>query len=95
MGMGRYSDVILLFQVRHIFRMSLWCSLIKDFEREARADGMPAAELATRKKARVQQLNAFIMQKKEVSVAQEGRQQLLADNKGMAERSPEGVTVGL
>lgn len=51
---------------------------------------MPATELSARKKTRVQQLNAFIMQKKDLSAAQEGRQQLLAD-KGKADRSPEGV----
>eukprot|EP00884_Botryococcus_braunii_P012278 jgi/Botrbrau1/21050/Bobra.0144s0051.1 len=61
-------------------------TLIKDFEREARADGMPADELAARKKGRVQELNALIQRKKDLASANEAHAQLLADKKGKNER---------
>ncbi len=43
--------------------------LLKEFELEARADGMPAALLAQRKKALADQLNALIQRKKELGQA--------------------------
>jgi hypothetical protein len=43
--------------------------LIKDFEREARVDGMPPDILSDRKKVLADQLNKFISQKKEVTTA--------------------------
>lgn len=39
-------------------------SLIKDFEREARTDGLPARELADRKRLLVNELNSYIALKK-------------------------------
>lgn len=41
-------------------------SLLKEFEREARTDGMPAAVLAERKKAIADELNDLISKKKEL-----------------------------
>ncbi len=40
--------------------------LLKEFEREARTDGMPANVLAERKKALADQLNGFINRKKDI-----------------------------
>ncbi len=40
---------------------------LKDFEREARADGMPAPLLLERKKALANELNALIARKKEIA----------------------------
>ncbi len=45
------------------------CSLLKDFEREARTDNMPASVLAERKKALADKLNALIEAKKELAVS--------------------------
>ncbi|GFH26092.1 t-SNARE coiled-coil homology domain-containing protein [Haematococcus lacustris] len=42
-------------------------ALLKDFEREARIDGMPAPILAQRKKVLVDQLNQLISKKKELA----------------------------
>lgn len=39
--------------------------LIKDFEREARIDGMPSSVLAARKRDYVQALNRFLEMKKD------------------------------
>lgn len=52
-------------------------SLIKEFEQEARMDGMPAAELTSRKKVLVQQLNDFIAKKKEHGNDIAGRKELI------------------
>lgn len=52
-------------------------ALIKEFEFEARADGMPAPILAERKRDLVNQINGFIAMKKEVSTAQAGRNELI------------------
>ncbi len=40
------------------------CSLIREFERDAKADNMPIDELNYRKKQLVQELNSFIGLKK-------------------------------
>ena len=53
------------------------CSLIKEFEQEARTDGMPAAELTSRKKGMVQQLNEYIAKKKELGSDIAGRKELI------------------
>ena len=58
------------------------CRLIKDFEQEARTDGMPPAELATRKKGLVQQLNDFIAMKKERGASITAKQELIGTKKG-------------
>lgn len=43
-------------------------SLLKEFEREARADGMPVPMLQDRKKVLADQLNTYIQQRKEIGV---------------------------
>lgn len=53
------------------------CSLIKEFEQEARTDGMPAPELTARKKGMVQQLNEYIAKKKELGTDIAGRKELI------------------
>ena len=53
------------------------CSLIKEFEQEARTDNMPAAELTSRKKGMVQQLNEYIAKKKELGNDIAGRKELI------------------
>ena len=53
------------------------CSLIKEFEQEARTDNMPAAELNSRKKGLVQQLNEYIAKKKELGNDIAGRKELI------------------
>ena len=53
------------------------CSLIKEFEQEARTDNMPAAELTSRKKGLVQQLNEYIAKKKELGNDIAGRKELI------------------
>ncbi len=53
------------------------CSLIKEFEQEARTDNMPAAELTSRKKGLVQQLNEYIAKKKEFGIDIAGRKELI------------------
>lgn len=52
--------------------------LVKEFEREARTDGMPARELADRKRTLVNELNSYIALKKNYSSADEARGELLA-----------------
>ncbi|GIL91658.1 hypothetical protein Vretimale_9586 [Volvox reticuliferus] len=53
-------------------------ALIKDFEREARADGMPASELAARKKVMASELNGFIAMKNEFAQAEGNKGDLLS-----------------
>lgn len=53
------------------------CRLIKDFEREARMDGMAVTLLAAKKKTLVQELNSYIAQKKAISEQNESRDALL------------------
>ena len=50
--------------------------LIKEFEREGRTDGMPAKELADRKRNLVNELNNFIAMKKQFGAQSENREQL-------------------
>jgi hypothetical protein len=74
--------------------ISLPCArLIKEFEREARTDGVPPADLATRKKALVQELNGFIGMKKERSADLEARRELTASSSqsGLPEKLKGGV----
>lgn len=56
-------------------------TLIREFEREARTDGMPPAELNMRKKEMVQELNGFIGLKKAYSSQSVARNELLAGGK--------------
>ncbi|GLC53382.1 hypothetical protein PLESTB_000738700 [Pleodorina starrii] len=51
--------------------------LIKDFEREARADNMPASELAARKRTMAAELNGFIEMKKAFAQAEGSKGDLL------------------
>eukprot|EP00798_Chlamydomonas_sp_ICE-L_P029073 gene29073-32279_t len=53
-------------------------ALVKDFEREARAEGMPPSILGDRKRFLVGELNTYIAQKKEYGGAQKDRQSLLS-----------------
>jgi SNARE protein len=46
-----------------------WRRLLKDFEREARTDGMPAPILAERKKELADGLNELISRKKDITNA--------------------------
>ena len=71
----------------------LACRLIKEFEREARTDGVPAAELASRKKALVQELNSFIAMKKDRSGDLEARKELaLTTRNSSPEKAYAGTT---
>lgn len=58
------------------------CRLIKDFEREARMEGMPVATLAAKKKGLVQELNGFIAQKKAISEQAESMAELVGTSGG-------------
>ena len=65
--------------------------LIKDFEREARTDGLPAEDLAARKRLLVAELNSHITAKKEAAGALDARRELVADgrvNRAGAEIAP-------
>ncbi|WIA38596.1 hypothetical protein OEZ86_001906 [Tetradesmus obliquus] len=53
-------------------------ALIHEFEREARTDGMPAREMADRKRRAANELNRFIALKKQYSSTEDGRNELLA-----------------
>jgi hypothetical protein len=53
------------------------CSLIREFEREARIDGLDGNQFNARKKALVQELNGFIGLKKAYSASSGLRSQLL------------------
>jgi hypothetical protein len=57
--------------------MHVHCRLIKEFEREGRTDGMPARELADRKRGLVTELNNFIALKKSYSATEQGRNELM------------------
>ncbi|EIE27118.1 hypothetical protein COCSUDRAFT_55142 [Coccomyxa subellipsoidea C-169] len=63
--------------------------LIKEFEQEARTDGISAAELANRKKAMVQELNNFISMKKERSADLDARKELVAG--GSPSKAPQTI----
>ena len=65
--------------------------LIKDFEREARTDGLPAEDLGARKRLLVAELNTLITAKKEAAGALDARRELVADgriNRAGAEIGP-------
>lgn len=66
--------------------------LIKEFEREARTDGIAPTELANRKKAMVQELNDFIGMKKERSADLEARRELVAG--GSPSKAPQAINGG-
>jgi SNARE protein len=70
------------------------CSLIHEFEREARTDGMPAREMADRKRRLANELNRFIALKKQYSSTEEGRNELLAGAGPVAAGQAEGGSVG-
>lgn len=61
-------------------------TLIREFEREARTDGMPANELNFRKKQYVQELNGFIGLKKAYSGASGQRSELMDGSKSETEK---------
>lgn len=58
--------------------MGDFCRLIKEFEREARTDGITAADLANRKKNLVQELNNYISMKKDRSSDLDAKKELVA-----------------
>ena len=60
--------------------------LIREFEREARTDGMPASELNFRKKQYVQELNGFIGLKKAYSGQSANRAELMDGAKSETDR---------
>ena len=64
------------------------CRLIKEFEKEARAENLPAQELTNRKRAMVQELNNFITQKKERSNALSARVELIAESSSRGPQKP-------
>jgi hypothetical protein len=66
-------------------------SLIKEFEREARTDGMPARELADRKRTLVNELNSYIALKKNYSGTEDARGELLAGVAAQGEGGGAGV----
>lgn len=68
--------------------------LIKEFEMEARSDGMAARELAARKKELVEDLNHFIAMKKGFSDNQKNRTALLDGAEEPAQqKATDGMTV--
>ncbi|KAG2434695.1 hypothetical protein HXX76_007585 [Chlamydomonas incerta] len=67
--------------------------LIKDFEREARADGVPQNELAARKKALAAELNGFIALKKEFAQTEGTKADLLNGAVPEAEQAMEGMNM--
>ena len=76
----------------------LLCRLIKDFEKEARAENLPAQELTNRKRIMVQELNNFITQKKERSNALSARAELVAESSSRGAQKPltgEGIPATL
>ncbi len=72
--------------------MLLWCSLIKEYEREARTDGLSAQVLADRKKQMVQELNTYIGFKKQRQDEIAAKAELLGPSgkRGPPEKSREG-----
>jgi novel plant SNARE len=64
--------------------------LIKEFEREGRTDGMPAKELADRKRNLVNELNNFIAMKKQYGAQSENREQLFDGAAGVAAEPDRG-----
>ncbi|KIY93081.1 putative plant SNARE 13, partial [Monoraphidium neglectum] len=66
-------------------------ALIKEFEREARTDGMPARELADRKRTLVNELNSYIALKKNYSGTEDARGELLAGVAAQGEGGGAGV----
>ncbi len=71
------------------------CRLIREFEREARTDGMPANELNFRKKQYVQELNGFIGLKKAYSGASGQRSELMDGSKSETEKLSSAWRSGL
>jgi SNARE protein len=69
-------------------------TLIKDFEKEARMDGMSAVELAHRKKGLVQQLNEYIGMKKERAGGIAAKQELIGTAKKPAHKTAEEMSTG-
>lgn len=67
--------------------------LIKEFEREARTDGMPAAELADRRRTHVARLNGFIEAKKAFGQKDETRAELMGENPIAAEEDVKGLSM--
>ncbi|GAX79492.1 hypothetical protein CEUSTIGMA_g6933.t1 [Chlamydomonas eustigma] len=61
--------------------------LIKEFEMDARADGMPAPMLAERKRDLVNRINGFIATKKAITEEQAGKNALLAGASQPAEQN--------
>lgn len=68
--------------------MSCVCRLIRDFERQARADNMSVQELNRRKKELVQELNGFIGLKKAYSAQSAQRGELLNQSHLTPTRGP-------
>lgn len=60
-----------------VSQASIYCSLIRDFERDAKADNMPIEELNYRKKQLVQELNSFIGLKKAYGAQLSARGELI------------------
>ena len=65
--------------------------LIRDFERDARADNMPVDELNYRKKQLVQELNGFIGLKKAYSAQAQQRSDLIGGQSVPAGPSQEEI----
>lgn len=70
---------------------------MRDFEKQARFDGMAVPTLAAKKKALVQELNGFIAQKKAFSEQAEGRAAVATSSKSgtAAARGKDGKLVPL
>lgn len=68
-------------------------ALIKEFELEARSDGMPAKELAQRRKVLVDDLNDFIALKKGYSEQTQNKAALLEGAQEPIERPTDGMGV--
>ncbi|PNH03475.1 putative plant SNARE 11 [Tetrabaena socialis] len=68
-------------------------TLIKDFEREARANGMPAGELGARKKALASELNGYIALKKDFAESEGSKADLLNGAQGEIELGQDGMSM--
>ncbi|KXZ54711.1 hypothetical protein GPECTOR_4g779 [Gonium pectorale] len=67
--------------------------LIKDFEREARADNWPPGLIAARKKLMAAQLNGFIAMKKEFADSEGNKMDLLNGAQGEIEPGLDGMSM--
>jgi hypothetical protein len=71
------------------------CRLIREFDRDARLNGMPEDELNTRKKQLVQELNSFIGLKKSygASIAQRSETAIASGSRDFSQKELDGKDI--